>query len=308
MKYLKIFVITTLTVILSCSTTPKTEEGYIDTGSTTLYYKTIGQGEPLIVLHGGPGLVDHQILLPYIGELGNEFKIVLYDQRGCGKSIGSVDSTTINIDTAIEDIEAVRKLLNLDKINLAGASWGGMLAMFYGIKYPEHLKSLILISTTASSEFDNEIDESYKQKTITEDLEFLELIEQTEAFKNKDPKSYEKYFRILFKNRFANPSFISNLNLVINNYTAEFAEKVNMLMYKSIGVEFNLHDKLARINCPTLIMHGRHDGLPVEAAEKMHKFIQTSDLVIFENSGHFPGIEETPLFIDTIKNFLNSNN
>ena len=93
---------------ISCDTTPKVEDGYINIDESSLYYKIIGKGEPLIVLHGGPGF-DHQPLMPYIGNLGKYCKVVLYDQRGSGMSTGPVDSASINVDRFVEDIEIIRK-------------------------------------------------------------------------------------------------------------------------------------------------------------------------------------------------------
>jgi proline iminopeptidase len=158
---------------ISCDTTPKVEDGYINIDESSLYYKIIGKGEPLIVLHGGPGF-DHQPLMPYIGNLGKYCKVVLYDQRGSGMSTGPVDSASINVDRFVEDIEIIRKHLGVEKINLSGISWGGILALFYGIKYPNKLNSLVLFSTAASAEVAFKIFPALKKKRTKEDSELIE--------------------------------------------------------------------------------------------------------------------------------------
>ena len=115
--------LSSLLVQPSCAQDPYSSEGYIETNGATLYYKTFGSGEPIVVLHGGPGF-DHRQFLPFIEELAVNYKVILFDQRGTGLSSGSVDSDSINIDNFIADIDAVRETFDIEKMNLMGHSWG----------------------------------------------------------------------------------------------------------------------------------------------------------------------------------------
>ena len=122
------------------------EEGTKKVNGAELYYKIMGSGEPIVILHGGPGL-EHTYFLPQMGELAKNYKLIFYDQRTSGGSISSTDSSSITLGNFVEDLEGIRKAFDLDKMNLLGHSWGGMLAMFYATKYPENLNSLMLISS-----------------------------------------------------------------------------------------------------------------------------------------------------------------
>jgi len=261
-----------LIFIINCSQSSDIDEGYINIGETSLYYKIIGTGEPLLVLHGGPGF-DHQILMPYIGKLGLYHKVIQYDQRGSGLSKGPVDATSINIHNFVEDIEIIRKRLNIDKLNLVGVSWGGILAMFYSIKYPENLNSLILFSTAASSELLYKMYPAMNKNRTPEDDELIKSISKSEGFQRKDPEILEKFYRTFCKAQFVDQSLASKINMTV-------------------------------INCPTLIMHGKKDPLPLEAAEKIHSMIPNSELIIFNNSGHWIFIEEEDKFYKTVNEFL----
>jgi proline iminopeptidase len=114
-------------------------------GNACLYYYTSGQGEPIVVLAGGPGIDSHQED-DLAKSLSGKYRVILFDQRGTGKSWTSpFDSTTINIDTAIHDIEILRNHLKIKKLTIAGHSWGAMLASYYAATYPQNVKSLLLI-------------------------------------------------------------------------------------------------------------------------------------------------------------------
>jgi proline iminopeptidase len=301
----RILIAIIIVLFISCVTTPKVEEGYISVDNSLLYYKTIGNGEPLIVLHGGPGF-DHQTLMPYVGELERDIKVILYDQRGTGKSKGLVDPSTINIDTFIEDIEAVRKYFSLDKINLAGVSWGGILASFYAVRHPDKLKSLILFSTTASQKILYKMYPNMIENRPEEDSTLLSELFKSEEFQRGYPKKLEEYFKIFCKAQLADQSQYDKINIVINKNTVKNMSAVNDYIWKSIS-GFDLHKQLDIINCPTLIMHGRLDPLPLEAAEKIQEHISNSELVVFENSGHWIYLEERKKFKNTITNFISKN-
>lgn len=116
------------------------EEGTVRSNGVQLYYKIVGEGEPVVILHGGPGF-DHNHMLPF-GELAHDHKVVFYDQRATGNSTGALDSGSITVDNFVEDLEGLRKKLNPGKMNLLGHSWGAGLAMFYGIKYPAESEDL----------------------------------------------------------------------------------------------------------------------------------------------------------------------
>jgi proline iminopeptidase len=289
-------------VHVSCTDPNAIEEGVLEINGTSLFYKTKGSGDPVVVLHGGPGF-DHRQFLPFIWELAEHHKVILFDQRGTGLSSGPVDAEAISIDTFIADIEAIREAFGIEEMNLLGHSWGGILAMHYGIRHPEKLRSLILCSTAASVESFAEMRATYEANRLPEDRALLHEIYASAEFENGDPQVTERFWRLFFKPYFKDQSLVSKLDLQLTENTIENSNVVAEHMLKSVG-EFDLHEDLKTIQCPTLIMHGDSDPMPAEYAERIHQSIDGSELVIAEDAGHWLFVDATQLFTSSVCDFL----
>jgi len=291
-----------LVASVSCTNVPVVEEGHLEINGTSLFYKTMGSGEPIIVLHGGPGF-DHRQFLPYIWELAERHKVILFDQRGTGLSSGPIDATSISIDSFIADIEGVREAFGIEKMNLLGHSWGGILAMYYGIRHPENLNSLILCSTAASFESFAEMRATYEADRLPEDAALLQEIYSSEEFQNGDPLTVEKFWRVYFKPYFADQELASRLDLQFTENSINYGNEVAGHLFESIG-EFDLHEDLRAIRCPTLVIHGNADPMPVKYAEMIHESIGGSELVIAEGAGHWLFVDATETFTASVLDFL----
>ncbi len=123
----------------------------------------------------------------------------------------------------INDIEEIRKTFNLGKMNLMGHSWGGLLAMFYGITYPENLKSLLILnSTPANSEL---MAKTLPRLTPEDSLQRLEIL-NSDALKNRESAAFEKLFRIHFRGAFYDRSLADSLTLTFQPGFAETSVKL----------------------------------------------------------------------------------
>ena len=122
------------------------------TGSVSLYYEIIGTtaGTPLVVANGGPGF-DHTYLhLSDVWDtIGKTRKVVLYDQRGNGRSSPIAPGQSCTLRDQIEDLEALRAHIGADRVDLLGHSWGGFLAMAYAARYPQHVQHLLIVDSAA---------------------------------------------------------------------------------------------------------------------------------------------------------------
>lgn len=83
-------------------------EGFVDSQGALIYYKIVGQGAPLVIIHGGPG-ASHDYFLPYLLPLMRSNKLVFIDERGSGKSSKLEDAKQYTIANMVEDIETVRQ-------------------------------------------------------------------------------------------------------------------------------------------------------------------------------------------------------
>jgi proline iminopeptidase len=109
----------------------QTGEGYIDVPGGKVYWRRFGKGKkaPLLTLHGGPGAA-HNYLLP-LAALATDRPVIFFDQLGCGKADAPTDESIYTVQRSVDELDAVRKALKLDRCVLFGHSWGSMLAIEY---------------------------------------------------------------------------------------------------------------------------------------------------------------------------------
>ena len=126
-------------------------DGYVPFRGYQTYYKIFGKPSrkkaPLLVLHGGPGSCHNYVLS--LAYLAKDRQVVFYDQIGCGQSDRPEDIDW-TVELFLDEVQAVRKHLDLSEIHLLGHSWGGMLAIEYLLTKPKGVKSTILASAMIS--------------------------------------------------------------------------------------------------------------------------------------------------------------
>lgn len=301
--YLFIFFI----LLIGCEEKQKSAEdksGFIEINGTQHYFNTVGKGDTIIVLHGGPGF-SHKYLKPQLDSLlSSYFTLLYYDQRGSGWSEGENDTSRLNIESFVQDLEQIRNHFNLKKLNLLGHSFGGLLAMFYSIEYPNKVSSLILVDSDAAS---YALRTPYQIKTINSRLStsqqvYLDSIEQTDRFISYDPDSYEVYYKSYLTTYFANPADTAKLILGFDAKNVPKINTTNSIVRANLG-QYDIHSKLPNITCRTLIMQGTKSVFSVEGAMAIKQHIKNSDLQLFENCGHFEYIESPAKFKRLILDF-----
>ncbi|HKD15586.1 MAG TPA: proline iminopeptidase-family hydrolase [Candidatus Angelobacter sp.] len=293
------------------------QEGFVDANGVLIYYKIIGRGAPLMIVHGGPG-ASHDYFLPYLLPLARTNKVVFIDERGSGRSEKLEDASKYTVGNMADDVEAVRQALNLGKINLLGHSYGGVLAQAYALKYQKNLSHLILGGTFASTAAFNEVLAREKQSMPAEERQRLEALEKAGLFgngkpweKNRYPDEYAKlawgdgYFPYLYQ-RHPDP----NYDPVAGNTTNSW--DLYREMWGSHGefiVDGNLKsveytDQLSTIHVPTLIICGDHDESDPSLSRTMHEKIAGSQLAIMPQSGHLAFVDQPNLYLKTVNDFL----
>ena len=274
----------------------KKEKGSKWVNGTQLEYQMYGKGEPLIVLHGGPGM-DASYLSPGIDKLGKLYSVVVYNQRGSDNLLAKPDTLKLNADQFVEDLEGLRKALGLDKINVMGHSWGGLLAMKYAVRYPQHLKTMILVSTASADAAAGEVTQKiFMERLSQEDRNaYLQMIsEGYHTSKNGiialskihwKPYVYQASHTDMIKDAYSEDMFLiqHHINKSIEGY--------------------DLHRQLSELEIPTLIIHGDYDPIPMEAIQKIHHSLDRSQLVVIRDCGHFPFIEQPDKFVEIITVF-----
>ncbi|MFK7845712.1 MAG: alpha/beta fold hydrolase [Rhodothermales bacterium] len=295
-----------LVLLFSGCTTPGPSEVSEDTVTVrdaSLFVKTMGSGEPIVFVHGGPGL-EHSYFLPHVAEMAKKNTLVFYDQRANGRSeIG--DTTAFTMDQFVEDLDAVRQHIKADKIHLLGHSWGGLIAMRYALKHQDKLHSLILMNTNAASAAVQQAAGQRLQARITPaDQEAQAALFQTEAFQKREPAALNEFFRLSFKSSFFDPEKTNELSFYFDEQFSEKSAALGRLRADSTLPFYDLHDNLGSMQTPTLIIHTTHDPLTLDDISLIDHAIPNSKLVVIENSGHFPFIEQYEDLSRHIQDFL----
>lgn len=236
-----------------------------DVNGTKLFVSVRGNAkEFLLVLHGGPGL-NQAYFKPHLSDLEKKFRVIYYDQRASGQSrIPATDS--ISIKFLVNDLEELRKLFNIKKINILAHSWGAVLAMHYALTYPRQVDKLILCNPAMlSREFDQEASKLSKAKTSREDsLHRAQLMASGEM----DVKKYEDFMLLSFKSSAFNPANMMKLDLNLPPNFPEASKALFTGLMKDPAHQMDLYPKLSSLKFPVLIITGVADIIPHTSFKK----------------------------------------
>jgi proline iminopeptidase len=293
------------------------QEGFVDSHGALIYYEAMGRGAPLVIVHGGPG-ASHDYFLPYLLPLMRSHKLVFIDERGSGKSSKLEDPKQYTIASMVEDIEAVRQTLNLDKISLLGHSFGGALVQGYAFKYQKNLSHLILGSTFASTRELNEALAKMKANMDPKDRERVNALEAAGLFGKGEvwehgrySEEYAKlawgkgYFPYIYHNQ-PDPNYdplSSNTSTAWDVYREMWGSDGEFIVDGNLR-EVEYVDRLSEIKVPTLVIVGEHDESDPKMSKEMHEKIAGSQLVILPNSGHMTFVDQTELFLKAVQDFV----
>lgn len=279
-----------------------------------LWYEINGKGEPLLLIPGGPGF-SHLYFMPHFTKLSDNLKIIYFDGFGRGKSDRAKSPDEYSIKRDVEDIEGLRKYLGIDKLNIFGHSYGGIVAQAYALKYPEHLKKLILSNTLFSSEMCQAM---ISNLNIEIQNQYPEVWEKLKLIRERDHKSSTIEYMVtssavslqlgyFYDNsnaqRLAGDQYSFNPDV----YFSLIGEDGGFVAGGDLGsLDFSM--QLKEIEIPVLVIGGRFDRVCPPKYELLYrKFMPQAEFVMFEKSGHFPYIEEPQKFNESIEAFLSNN-
>ena len=282
-------------------------EGYVAVPGGKVWYKIVGYGDdvPLLTLHGGPS-AGHDNLEP-LEALASDRPVVFFDQLGCGKSDKPDEASLWRIDRFVEEVTAVRKELQLERVHLLGHSWGGWLALEYMMGKPSGIVSLILASTSASL---RQVAKETARLKATLPQELLNTLNRYEAVGDYHNPEYEKvmmefYERFLCRLDPWPESLMRSMNNLTNNPVPyETIQGPNEFTITGNLKDWDRTGRLGEIAVPTLITCGRYDELGPACAEILHRGIPNSELHIFEQSAHMAHLEETERYLQVVRGFL----
>ena len=281
---------------------PAVERRVVANG-VSLWATTQGDGPPVVLCHGGPGLYDY--LEPVASMIDDLVTVHRYDQRGCGRSD---DSGPYDIAAFLGDLDALRVHWGHEAWTVIGHSWGATLALLYAIQHPRRVRRLVYMSGTgvdpawhADYRRNREARLSPAERSR---LRGLERRRATASGADLD-RINEERAAVLDASEYYDP--------------ARFDERprydrfpVNYQLNSALNAEVNrieeagrLPEQISRISMPVLVLDGEADPRPRWAREQVARLIPGSRHVTIEQAGHDPWVERPEATAAAIRDFLN---
>ena len=286
------------------------ESGFTTSTLVPLYWVAYGPpGAPrLLVLHGGPG-AHHDYLLPQMLRLAESHELVLYDQRGGGRS-RTDDRTPITWRTHVEDLSLVVTELGLQPLSLVGYSWGGLLALLYVVEAAQGMageawgagvapsRMVLIDPAPLTSEYRRQFEREFARRQASEEVQALRDQLAASGLKERDPATYrQRLFELSVAGYFADPRRARDLT------PFRVMGRVQQSVWESLG-DFDVARALGTVLTPTLIVHGREDPIPLASSEAAARALPNARLVTLEACGHVPYVEAPDEMFDAITSFL----
>lgn len=275
-------------------------EGFAEAaGGARLWYRCVGNGEPILVVHGGPGM-DSRYLLPGLERLGERGRAVFYDQRGSGRSQGALDITLLTFDQFVEDIDAVRAAIGAERLTLLGHSYGGLLALEYARRHPERVDRLVLVdSGEPGGQFSEEAALRRAERLAPADGQKLQELAASGVLRSGDTAVFREFYEAAFRATFSDPRRMADLDLTQAEQTAKNAMRIIEGVGRSADFS-NGWARLREIAVPTLVIQGRDDLPPLAMAAALVDSLPNAELSVIEAAGHFPWIERPDAFFTAL--------
>ena len=291
------------------SNTHKPEIQNIKVDGYNIVSYSYGKGEHvLFLLNGGPGLPCDYLRDPHIHLVEEGYRIVAFDQLGCGNSDRPEDVSLWNITRYVEEVETVRKELGIVNFHLLGQSWGGWLSIEYALTYPDEIRSLILANTCGdlqhlTTEL-NRMREALGSETVA-------MMLHHEAMGTIDHPEYQAAITILnYRHVCRLKEWPSSLLASVDDWNMGpygTMQGPNEFLYIGNLKDWNRISDMDSLEMPTLIITGTHDEIGPACASRMNNVLPNSEVAVFHNSSHVPFYEEPDLYFKELQIFLSKN-
>lgn len=290
-----------------------------------IYYEMYGTecDNILLYLHGGPGAS----CLDFVNQakaLSKKMKVILLDQLGVLRSEAIAENEDYSMEYQIEMLEEMRKLFGIEKWSILGHSYGGMLAVLYASLYPDSIHKVILecpslwfedsarsvaeylsgyihgLNSKQASELCEKMkstDYQDKREVVYDLIALLHYVTDMKLRNYLQGASFEEY------------QMSMDTNGITNEMWAKGDRHLMKLLSEGDGGRVVMTDNflpiIQRITLPLLLIRGKYDPACTKyQTEYILNNVQNAVQAVFENSGHFPRIEEADKYTETIFNFL----
>ncbi|MGH3115828.1 MAG: alpha/beta fold hydrolase [Gaiellales bacterium] len=272
-------------------------------GDIEAFVARVGAGKPLVVC-GGPQL-GHRYMRR-LDVLADEHELIYYDARGSGQTeLG--EASELTFARAVADLERLRAGLGIERFSILGHSLGGHVAYLYASRYPERVEALLLVDVGPPFAQDQatELSQSMTSSRTPEDDARLEEIQGSDAFGRREPKAVEDFILNIYAPFFRDRRSIETFDLGFTAITAANVLDYEERLVASLADEDPVA-RLAMVRCPTLVVHGELDPIPVAFGRLLADSIPGAEFALLPGAKHFPFLENQDQFQRTVRTFLST--
>jgi proline iminopeptidase len=291
------------------------QSGYVTTSdSARLFYRIMGRApDTIIAIHGGPGL-DLESIANDFAVLATKHTIILYDQRGGGKSTLPKDTSSLVAARQIQDLEEVRQHFRLARVTLVAHSYGPLLAASYALAHPEKVKRMVFFGPVPprlgdfwqrygknlNARLDN--DQRARMSAASRRMTDSTLSEADNRPGCRD------YWAIGLRPRLAEPEKTISMvkaDLCVTDVAGiRYGNRIgNRVIMGSYG-QWDLRAKLRTLTVPTLVVHGEDETIPMDLVEEWVTSMPNARLMKVPHAAHFTYAERPELVWPAVERFL----
>src|SRR5947208_1947785 len=279
-------------------------DGRITRDGIDLFYKVVGPAnvDYVLVLSGGPGEDIHS-MEGIADELGEKYRCVMWEQRGTGRSkLPRYDSSTINLNAYMEDIEALRRQLHTEKFIVVGNSWGMILGLAYAGTYSDAVRAVITLgSGPITSEYLGVFSDNQSTRLSPCEIEVRDFWrEPSREAADSDRAAFERL-------RAAASAYFYDrkkaLQMAVELNPKDYNFRVPPAFLTADG-KYDIRPKLKTILAPLLLLQGRQDLAGEANVCEAHSLIKNSTLAFIDKCGHMPWLEQSEQTWKIVDDFL----
>jgi proline iminopeptidase len=297
-----------LLLFSSCASMGTATGTITSTDGVSLWYRTVGQGSPIVVIHGGPGM-DHASLAADLEPLAGRHRLIFYDQRGGGRSTLPSDPSLLSIGHHVADLDALRRHFNLNRMTLLAHSFGPAIAALYAIEHPHRVERMIFLGPIPplKGTFTEDYGKEMAARLSAAEMQRLEEL-NAQFGTSADPVAVcREYWKIATPPRVAKALPVSLVKSDLCTASGEAISygmtKTNPVTFGSLG-EWDWRPRLAKLETPTLVIHGEEEAIPMALVREWSVVMPDARLLRLEGTGHFPHAERPDTVFAAIEEFL----
>lgn len=286
----------------------KDESGFVEVPNGKVWWNRVGGGSktPMLMLHGGPG-AGHNYLTP-MSPLADERALVFYDQLGCGKSDAPEDPKIYTIARYVQEVDAVRKALGLEKVILFGHSWGSMLAIEYMLTSPNaaSVEKLVLGGALASVPQAMAGQDRLIDAMPNGDGKKLRALEAAGKQSSKEYQDLVGEFYALHVCRKSPPpkEFMETGAILEKSPAYRIMNGPNEFTITGVIKDWERRPDLPKIKVPTYITTGEFDEVTLDCHQSINQGIAGSKLEVFPGLSHVTMLEDPVRYNAAVRKFI----